>query len=81
MELPKGLLIYTDNDRYIDISSFDGVTNLVENLQTSFIKSASHFIHQRKHEDVNREMSKFLGIEEVDDPGQGKSVPSDDTKA
>ncbi|XP_065213576.1 epoxide hydrolase 4-like [Planococcus citri] len=75
---PKGLLIYTDNDRYIHISNLLETKDKIENLQLSFIKSGSHFLHQRKHEDTNKIMSKFLGLENYDDPGEGKSLQCDD---
>lgn len=80
MELPKGLLIYTDNDRYIHVGNFMDAKNVVENLQLSFIKHGSHFMHQRKPEDVNKVISKFLGIDvrNHEDPGQTKSVQHDD---
>lgn len=78
--MPKGLLIYTDNDRYIHVSNYVDAKNFVENLQTSFIKHGSHFLHQRKPEDVNKVISKFLGIDTRtnDDPGHTKSVQYDD---
>ena len=66
VELPKGLLIYTDNDAYIHVSNFAEAKNSVENLHTSFIK----------HGDVNKVIGKFLNIDtkDTEDPEQTKSV-------
>ncbi|XKL64990.1 hypothetical protein PGB90_005076 [Kerria lacca] len=80
MKFPKGLLIYTDNDPYMSVANFKSVKDEVENLEVTFIESATHFMQQVKYEEVNKIINEFLETT-VEDVSHVKSVQSKDSES
>lgn len=59
-EIPEGLLIFADDDAYLERRHVHVAKKIVKNLKTQIIDDANHFVQQHRPKEVNKAMSDFL---------------------
>lgn len=59
-KMPRGLLIFGENDSTIDVEVVEKTRRMVYNLTTEVVKGATHFVQQDEPEAVNKAMREFL---------------------
>jgi len=59
-DFPPGLLLFGEQDDYIDKEIQENTTKLVANCSLVYVKDTNHFVQQDDPEAVNQEMRAFL---------------------
>jgi epoxide hydrolase 4 len=58
--MPPGLLIFGEKDKFLNIAGVAQSEQLVPHLQTKIIRRGNHFVQQDEPEEVNEAMRDFL---------------------
>jgi len=58
--MPPGILIFGEEDAFLDIANVERTKQFVPKLQVKYIKRGNHFVQQDEPEAVNEAMRDFL---------------------